>query len=288
MSHGVFCLLFVRKIKHLWKGSTVSCCASGSRGRAVPSLLNSRTNLNIPPACPEAFSLPGTSSTLKARVAQGTEGFPEPTPPQDSQGQVSTFVKDGRLAWAEEEFSYSDGAEVAASDNTSSLNMFLRFFLWIFFSSFGHSTACLVARSLPAQSMASEKHKHRALKCSIMLHSVKEGFPSRRDFGFLNSGNSTYWQDMARGSPAQPKTALGRAFLEASLWGSYQMPPEAALLITKTHWVLSAQCSSYSLHASGKRELERKILLLCFWRCSFAHRYLFIHGLGCICNWLVN
>ena len=75
-----------------------------------------------------------------------------------------------------------------------------------------------------AQSMTSEKHKHRALKCSIMLHSVKEGFPGGRDFGFLNSGNAACWQGMALGSPAQPKTTQGRALLEASLWGSYQMP----------------------------------------------------------------
>lgn len=142
----------VRKMKHLWKGSTVSCCASRSRGRAVPPLINSRTNLNIPLACPKAFSLAGIFSTLQARPAQGTEGFLEPTAPQDcmssSQGQVSTFVRDSMLAWAGGGVSYSNSAEVAASDITLSLSMFLHFFLWIFISFGRCSTACLVARSL--------------------------------------------------------------------------------------------------------------------------------------------
>jgi len=48
---------------------------------------------------------------------------------------------------------------------------------------FGCNTACLIAHSLSAQSMASEKHKHRALKFSITFRSVNERFPGRRRYG---------------------------------------------------------------------------------------------------------
>lgn len=125
-----------------------------------------------------------------------------------SQGQISTFEQDSRLARAGGEVSYS--TKVATSDITSSLHMCIS-------SSFQRSTGCLVAHWLTAQSTASKKHKHRTLKCSIMLHSVKEEFPGRRDFEFVKSGNTTCWWGMALVSTAQPETAEGRGLWEATL-----------------------------------------------------------------------
>lgn len=103
MSQGVFCLLFARKMEHLWKGSSVSDCASGSQ-ESRPSHNKQQDNAEYPASLPKNLFPGWDFPCLASSSTQGTEWIPEPTALQgctsSPRGQVKPFAKDSRLARA--------------------------------------------------------------------------------------------------------------------------------------------------------------------------------------------
>lgn len=128
MSQGVFCLLFARKMEHLWKGSSVSDCASGSQ-ESRPSHNKQQDNAEYPASLPKNLFPGWDFPCLASSSTQGTEWIPEPTALQgctsSPPGAGQALCQRQQVSTGRGKAAYSNSAEVAASDIALSLNMFL-------------------------------------------------------------------------------------------------------------------------------------------------------------------